>query len=169
MNGTTFVNTYLAAKAANLSFPEVPSVNTLINLNYTHQPTFFGCNDAPGTPLVLWMADAPYTAYSNISLVGNPSMTVGQYNLYLDNGFAAITQGNGSLRPNWSSCLACGTIYRSLQRLGQPIPAACTQCFTDYCWQGQVDDSPPSFYAPTLKLNTTLTFQQWTDNVLNKA
>ena len=42
MNGTNLVNTYTAAKAAGLPFPQIPPVNTLLNLNLTAKPVLFG-------------------------------------------------------------------------------------------------------------------------------
>lgn len=76
------------AKAQNLSFPTVPSTNTMLNLNHTLFPTFYGCyeEDVPlvlcvdqliggllppdDVPLPRYAADAPYTEYSNITALG---------------------------------------------------------------------------------------------------
>lgn len=42
MNGTSLVNSYNAATAAGLPFPKIPQVNTMINLNHTSRPVFYG-------------------------------------------------------------------------------------------------------------------------------
>lgn len=42
MNGTSLGITYNAAKAENLPFPKIPSVKTMINLNHTAKPVFYG-------------------------------------------------------------------------------------------------------------------------------
>ncbi len=42
MNGTGLINTLTAARRQNISFPNLPDVNTMLNLGYTSRPTFFG-------------------------------------------------------------------------------------------------------------------------------
>lgn len=42
MNGTNFYNSYTSAKAAGLPFPKIPPVYTMINLNHTSRPVFYG-------------------------------------------------------------------------------------------------------------------------------
>jgi hypothetical protein len=41
MNGTTFRNTYLAAKVYGLPYLEIPSVNTMHNFGHTSRPTIY--------------------------------------------------------------------------------------------------------------------------------
>lgn len=159
MNGTNFLNSYLTATSAGIPFPKLPSVNTFLNKNYTSRPTFFGCNE-PNVPLLLYVADYPYTQYTNISFQAS-GLSNSQIRLIQGNAFAAITQNSNQLRSNWSSCLACGAVYRSLQRMNMSIPATCQQCMTDYCWQGEEDNSQPSFLSPPLLLNQSVSWSQW--------
>jgi lysophospholipase len=168
MNGTTFKITSDTAIKAGIPFPKVPSVNTMLNKNYTSQPTFFGCNEAADVPLVLYIADAPYTSYSNISLVLD-SITDGQLELIWQNGFTSMTQDRNALRENWSDCLACGVIHKSIMKMRLMLPEVCQTCMRDYCWQGDEDDSQPSFLAPYPRLNQTLSWAEWNATVWSKA
>ncbi|KAJ7300975.1 hypothetical protein DFH08DRAFT_979147 [Mycena albidolilacea] len=133
MNGTNLINTAAMAIANNVPFPKLPSVNTFLINNYTLAPlailTFpdlTGCNE-PEVPLLLYVADAPYSAYSNATtLVG-----------------------------------ACGSILRSLERLGQVVPDRCKLCFESHCWQGEMETGTPPFVAPALLLSPNTTFAEW--------
>lgn len=76
-NGTNLYNTYVAAKKAKLPFPIVPTAPTFIKNNYTHKPVFFGCDanltttKDPATPIVLYLANAPYSTYVSTSLLSS--------------------------------------------------------------------------------------------------
>ncbi|EIM88993.1 FabD/lysophospholipase-like protein [Stereum hirsutum FP-91666 SS1] len=160
-NGTTFINTAKWAKAQNLSFPTVPSTNTMLNLNHTLFPTFYGCYEED-VPLVLYAADAPYTEYSNITALGDLDST--QYTRLWNNSislYSQIDSPNANATTDWPTCIACGAIYRSLQRLNATIPEVCGACFEEHCWGGEVDDSQPGFLAPAPLLNPSLTFAEW--------
>ena len=73
LNGTGIHNTYLRAKAESLPFPIIPSATTTINRKYNIRPTFFGCDPnltttkSADAPIVLYLANAPYSAYTNYS------------------------------------------------------------------------------------------------------
>lgn len=168
MNGTTFRNTYETATRAGIPFPKVPSSRTMLNKNYTSQPTFFGCNEGADVPLVLYIADAPYTSYTNISLVLD-EITNGQLDLIWQNGLASMTQNNNQLVSNWSDCLACGAIHKSIMKMGLMLPEVCQTCMRDHCWQGDEDDSQPYFLAPYPKLNQTLSWAEWNATVWSTA
>ena len=66
VNGTNLYDTSLAAAEAGIPFPTVPPAATLINLNITRLPTFFGCNDS-AVPTVLYLPNSPFSGYSNFS------------------------------------------------------------------------------------------------------
>lgn len=166
MNGTTLLNTYETATRAGLAFPRIPSVRTMLNKNYTSTPTFFGCNDGVDTPLVLYVADAPYTSYTNISLVLD-QVSDNQLDLVFQNAFVSMTQDSNKLAANWSTCIACGAIQKSVLRMQVQLPEVCRTCFQDHCWQGDEDDSEPGFLAPFPKLNQTLTWAEWNATVWN--
>ncbi|KAG8845365.1 hypothetical protein FRB96_002523 [Tulasnella sp. 330] len=60
-------------QATGLPFPTIPAVVTMLSLNYTSQPNIpsdhprhYKCNE-PDVSLILFLADFPYTAYTNIS------------------------------------------------------------------------------------------------------
>ncbi|KAG8863876.1 hypothetical protein FRB97_005185, partial [Tulasnella sp. 331] len=123
MNGTNLYNSYTSAKAAGLPFPTIPPVVTMLNLNHTSRPVFYGCNE-PEVPLILFLADFPYTAYTNISSFESP-ITNDQLEQLTSNALSLVTQVNNTLRHDWSTCIACGAVHKSLKRLGMTEPASC--------------------------------------------
>ncbi|KAJ7757213.1 FabD/lysophospholipase-like protein [Mycena maculata] len=150
------VNTASMAIANNVPFPKLPNVNTFLINNYTLAPVFFGCNE-PEVPLVLFVADAPYSAYSNATTVVATGPSEAQIQILLQNTLDIVSQSNTT----WAQCIACGSILRSLERLGQPIPDQCTLCFERHCWQGEMATGTPPFVAPALLLSPSTTFAEW--------
>ena len=138
----------------------------MITKNFTSQPTFFGCNDTSNGPLVLYLPNSPWTAYSNYSYQMS-SFTDEQLNATIDNAFQLATYGNGSFDAEWSACLACAAITRSAERVCLDLPEQCTRCFSRHCWDGKESDAKVSEKDLDLKpkLNTTLTFQAWNSTV----
>lgn len=72
-NGTALVATYqrsLLPIANGTSFPQIPDVNTFVNLGLNNRPTWFGCNlddtESP-SPLIVYLPNAPYAYMSNVS------------------------------------------------------------------------------------------------------
>jgi lysophospholipase len=147
----------LAAIANGTLFPPVPDANTFINLNLSSRPSFFGCDPKnfssshPVPPLIVYVPNAPYTAYSNVSTF-TPSYTDAQRNDIIRNGFDSATQGNGTLDAQWPVCVACAVVSRSLSRAGTAAPQACVECFERYCWNGTLDDTDRGVYEPTFKI-----------------
>ena len=141
-NGTNLHNMYLAANRSGLSFPIVPAAPTFIKNNYTHQPVFFGCDanltttKDPATPIVLYLANAPYSTYSNIS-ASQPTTSRAQMSEIFTNSFDLLTQANGTLNQEWAQCLGCAAIDRSLTRLGMERTLQCQRCMHRYCWNGE--------------------------------
>ncbi|KAI0689772.1 FabD/lysophospholipase-like protein [Cytidiella melzeri] len=171
MNGTSFVNTANWAQYNNLSFPKIPTANTMLNLNHTLFPTFYGCFEED-VPLVLYAADAPYTEYSNISSVSTTDPTPEQRMRLWNNTLSIYSQPiklNASLTSDFPTCIACGSILRSLQRLNMTIPDECNTCFQEHCWDGTVDNSEPGFLAPALLYNPQETFQEWNASFYNTS
>jgi lysophospholipase len=140
-------------------FPPVPDANTFINLGLNSRPTFFGCNASnftlgPGQhvpPLVVYIPNAPYTAMSNISTL-TLSYTERQRNDNIRNGFDAATQGNGTIDAEWTECVACAILSRSLHKISMAVPATCVSCFQRYCWNGTVDTVDRGRYEPSFKI-----------------
>ncbi|KAJ7300918.1 FabD/lysophospholipase-like protein [Mycena albidolilacea] len=156
MNGTNLINTAAMAIANNVPFPKLPDVNTFLINNYTLAPVFFGCNE-PEVPLLLFVADAPYSAYSNATTLVGTGPSEAQIQLLLQNTLDLVSQSNTT----WAQCIACGSILRSLERLGQAIPDQCTLCFERHCWQGEMATGTPPFLAPPLLLSPNTTFDEW--------
>ena len=171
VNGTNLRNTYLATNASGgaLPFPEIPNARTLVNSNATSRPTFFGCDAPDNTPLVLYLPNYPWSAYTNFTF-RKASFTDVQLNVTLENAFNVATYGNGQAPDgegdDWASCLACAVIKKSLARAGVNDPKACAQCWDKYCWNGKTDDAPVDVgQGPRLVLNSTLGFVEWNETV----
>ncbi|KAI0895541.1 lysophospholipase catalytic domain-containing protein [Annulohypoxylon nitens] len=156
-NGTALRATYDRSKtdiANGTAFPAVPDAETFINLELNKRPTFFGCNTSEFSnashipPLIVYIPNAPYTASSNVSTF-NPSYTDAERNSYIKNGLNVATMGNGTVDSEWTACVACAVLSRSLERTGTEVSATCQRCFTRYCWNGTTDSTPVSSYEPT--------------------
>lgn len=160
-NGTSLVATYERSQNSTLQnqtrFPAIPDANTFVNLGLNQRPTFFGCDGTNGTnpgtetgtaPLIVYIPNSPYTAYSNLSTF-DPSYPTSQRNAVITNGYNVATRGNASTEM-WPTCVGCAILRRSLERSGTDFPEVCNTCFTDYCWNGTTDSSTPTLpYTPT--------------------
>lgn len=146
-------DTAKAASLGNIPFPKIPNVDTMITQNFTSQPTFFGCNATEDTPLVLYLPNSPWSAYSNFSYMQG-SFTDEQLNSTLENAFQLATYGDGKIDADWPSCLACATIKRSLERMSMDMPEQCSKCFDQHCWNGE--ESNATVTDPDLDLRLRL-------------
>ncbi|PYI18938.1 hypothetical protein BO99DRAFT_150397 [Aspergillus violaceofuscus CBS 115571] len=161
-NGTSLVATYQRSLnssgiANGTVFPPVPDVNTFVNLGLNKRPTFFGCdpkNLSGPAPLVVYLANSPYTYESNFSTFKLTYSDEERDNV-ITNGYNVVTRGNGTLDSNWTSCVACAILQRSTYRTNTTLPDICTTCFNDYCWNGTTNSTVPSEYEPTLYLTTS--------------
>ncbi|KAI0881495.1 lysophospholipase catalytic domain-containing protein [Annulohypoxylon maeteangense] len=156
-NGTALRATYDRSKtdiANGTVFPAVPDAETFINLELNKRPTFFGCNTSEFSnashipPLIVYVPNAPYTIASNVSTF-DPSYSDAQRNSIIKNGFNVATMGNGTVDSEWTACVACAVLSRSLERTGTTVSATCQRCFSRYCWNGTTDSRPVSSYEPT--------------------
>lgn len=157
-NATALRATYersLSPIANGTLFPPVPDANTFINLGLNNRPTFFGCDAANFTlsegqvvpPLVVYIPNAPYTAASNVSTF-DPSYTRQEKFDIITNGLNAASQSNSTIDGEWSACVACAVLKRSLDRTGTAIPSTCDNCFGRYCWNGTLATGEPAPYEP---------------------
>ncbi|KAK3302942.1 lysophospholipase [Chaetomium strumarium] len=153
-NGTALVATYQRSignysKDAS-AFPSVPDQNTFINLGLNARPTFFGCDPdnmtGPG-PLVVYLPNAPYTFYSNVSTFDMEYPTE-ERQAIIYNGYNTVTMANASLDAQWPACLGCAILSRSFHRTNTEFPAVCVGCFERYCWNGTVNSTTPVVYEP---------------------
>lgn len=148
----------------------MPSYVSALPRSLTNRQTFFGCNDPSPTPLVLYLPNAPWSAYSNYSYTVS-SFTNDQLDLVFENSLNIASYGQGKVDvgsgvPPFPACVACGLIYRSLDRAGQVVPDACKACMQKHCWNGTVADTPsePS-YDPALLLNPGMSYKKWNATV----
>ncbi|KAJ9662314.1 Lysophospholipase 1 [Neophaeococcomyces mojaviensis] len=167
-NGSSLVQTYqrsLGEISNGTAFPSIPDTNTFINLGLNTRPTFFGCNASNITvhtgsgqtgadvPLIVYIPNYPYVTYSN-----EPTVTLTTNDTYRDvmiaNGHDVATMANGTISgyQNWPQCVACAILSRSFTRTGTIVPQACTECFTQYCWNGTLASHTPASYNPEPRL-----------------
>ncbi len=158
-NGTALRATYERTKesiANGTTFPAVPDAETFVNLGLNRRPTFFGCDTSEfGSghipPLIVYLPNTPYTQYSNVSTF-DPSYSNWQRNSIIGNGYNVATMGNGTLESQWSACVACAILSRSLERVGVETSSTCKSCMERHCWNGETDSTPVSSYEPTTLL-----------------
>ncbi|PWY86047.1 hypothetical protein BO70DRAFT_360860 [Aspergillus heteromorphus CBS 117.55] len=154
-NGTSLVATYERSLNSSgigngTAFPAIPDQNTFVNEGYNTRPTFFGCDSSNLTgpaPLVVYIPNFPYTAYSNVSTF-DPSYEQSQRDSIILNGYDVATMANSSRDADWSACVACAVLSRSFERTNTSVPELCTQCFQRYCWNGTTNSTAPAKYAP---------------------
>ncbi|KAM0249311.1 hypothetical protein ACHAP5_002963 [Fusarium lateritium] len=133
------------------SFPSVPGKNTFRNLGLNSRPTFFGCNATNMTdpsPLIVYIPNYPYVYSSNISTF-QMSVNASELSAIIENGYAVATMLNGTRDENWPVCVGCAMLSRSFDRTNTTVPDKCQECFTNYCWNGTLDESDPAAYDPT--------------------
>ncbi|GKZ25456.1 lysophospholipase 1 [Aspergillus brasiliensis] len=153
--GESLIATYertLAGYANDTSFPSIPDGNTFVNLGLISHPTFFGCNSSNMTtpaPLIVYLPNHPVTYMSNTSTT-DTTFNSSARDAMIDNGYNVATQANGTLDNEWSSCVGCAVLSRSLDRTHTAVPAACERCFQRYCWNGTLDTSTPTVYDPSV-------------------
>ncbi|PMD48090.1 FabD/lysophospholipase-like protein [Hyaloscypha variabilis F] len=166
--GANLHNSYLAANTSGLPFPVIPPVNTLQNKNYTLKPTLFGCDinltttKSSDSPIVLYIANAPYSAYTNYTWTGQAgAFDATQFNEIFVNSFNQLTQGNGTLESDWTTCLGCAVIDRTLDKIGMQRTNQCQECLQKYCWDGTYDQRTPAILDPSLATNPGLGYLEW--------
>lgn len=152
-NGTSLVATYERSLNSTISngtsFPAIPDQNTFINSGLNIRPTFFGCNASNAThmgvvaPLVVYLPNGYYNTQSNTSTF-QLSYNTTQRNAIIENGWNLATQGNNTVQSDWNVCVGCAILSRSFDRTGTTVPAACSTCFSKYCWDGTTNAADPS-------------------------
>ena len=88
-----------------------------------------------------------------------------QLEIITDNSIPLMSQNSNQLAPNWTQCIACAAIERSLSKIGFERTVECDACFKEYCWQGNTDNAQPSYLEPYLVLNDTLSWTEWNATV----
>ncbi len=108
------------------------------------------------------MADAPYSAYTNYTWTGGAgAFDKEQFNEIFVNSWDILSQGNGTLDLDWTKCLGCAVVERSLVGVGMKRSAQCGRCFVEYCWDGTLDEATPKVLDPSLALEPGVGFAEW--------
>ncbi|KAK9358677.1 lysophospholipase catalytic domain-containing protein [Lipomyces starkeyi] len=160
-DGSALISTYERQYVReSASMPYVPDNNSFVALNLTRQPTFFGCNASNMssiTPLIVYMANYPYTYLTNSSTI-QLSYSTAQIEGFITNGYNLGTQGNGTLDSEWPACMACALIHREVERRGIEHTAQCQQCLQKHCWDGSIATSSATFgeLNPGLLINANV-------------
>ncbi|KAF2642808.1 lysophospholipase [Massarina eburnea CBS 473.64] len=162
-NGTSLVATFQRTTNRTMqngtAFPYIPDVNTIVNFGFNNRPAFFGCDannltTNASSPIIVYLPNAPYVFLSNTSTFDKLAYSDEERNAMLTNGYNIATMANSTLSgyEDWSTCVGCAIISRSLTRTGTQVPAACKSCFTKYCWNGTLATDTPAPYFPEMKL-----------------
>ena len=167
LNGTNLYNAYQYMKSLDLPFPVVPNPTTFIAKNYTYKPAFFGCNASLSTtgdtraPIVAWFPAAPYSSYVNMSFAQS-NTTIPRVRDIWENSFNTMTQGNNTVDKEWTSCLACAAIDRSLDAVGMSRTKQCKGCFEKWCWDGsEVEAGGHEVVDLALVLKPDVSYAKW--------
>jgi lysophospholipase len=100
------------------------------------------------SPLIVYIPNYPYVYSSNISTF-QMSINTSELSAIIENGYAVATMLNGTRDENWPVCVGCAMLSRSFDRTNTTVPDKCQECFTNYCWNGTLDESDPEDYDPT--------------------
>ncbi|KAH7309512.1 lysophospholipase catalytic domain-containing protein [Stachybotrys elegans] len=152
-NGASAIATYersLESISEGTGFPVVPGRDTFLNLGLNTRPVFFGCNTTNVTepaPLIVYIPNYPYVYTSNISTL-SVSVSEGERDAMVQNGWAVATMHNATRDENWPVCVGCAMLHHSFERTNTTVPNACRSCFQEYCWDGTLDESEPAPYVP---------------------
>ncbi|KIV80847.1 hypothetical protein PV11_08323 [Exophiala sideris] len=166
-NGTNIYNTYIQARRHGLPFPEVPPPSTFIKRNYTQKPVLFGCNtqytttNSTASPIVLYMTNSPYSAYTNYTWFSSTFSPV-QMQEILVNSWDIVTQGNSTLDSDWVQCLGCAAVDRTSAKLGIPRVAQCEKCMQKYCWDGTYEaEGDIPIVDPVMAVYPNVSYAEW--------
>lgn len=167
-NGRPLVAAYerqFTDQGKSLVVPYVPNTETFLHNNLTAKPTFFGCDarnltdlikDDVVPPLVIYVANRPFSFYSNTSLY-KLSYTDEEKKGMIRNGFETVSRLNGTIDDQWQKCVGCALIKREQERQGIEPSDECQECFDEYCWDGSVFVPETTYYPPVNFTNSGLT------------
>lgn len=148
-SGNSLIQSYerqFTEQGKSMVLPYVPDAATFIHNNLTAKPTFFGCDGSNQTelikddvvpPLVIYIANRPYSFYTNTSLL-KFSYTDEEKKAMYTNGFEIASRLNSTIDEQWPKCVGCAMIKREQERQGIQPSEECQQCFSDYCWDGSI-------------------------------
>lgn len=126
-NGSEILSTYVQAQANGLTrMPFIPSVATFISEGLNKRPTFFGCNNN-NVMTIVYLPNVNYTFTSN-EPTSKLQYSKAETDAMIANGVQIASKGGD---PGWPICLGCAITMKT----GGQLPAACTACFSTYCYQ----------------------------------
>lgn len=134
--------------------------NNFTTVRDATKPTFFGrnsSNTSHAAPLIV----CPTIHIGSCPTSPPFSMTLedSERDAMISNGWAIVTQMNGTRDVEWPSCVSCAVLHLSLERTRTMIPDQCKQCFERYCWNGTLDEQPPAnvyephMYGPAMEVD----------------
>ena len=127
-DGSQLYQTYTQAQLAGLTrMPVIPTSSIFIAEGLNIRPTFFGCND-PTKITIVFLPNYNYTFPSGqptAKLQYSPNETEGM----IRNGGQVATYGGNA---TFAQCLGCVIVKKTGD--GAALPAVCTGCFTDLCY-----------------------------------
>lgn len=128
-NGSEILTIYVQSVSANLTrMPYIPSVETFIAQVLATKPTFFGCNDTSKITII-YLPTKQFSFNSGTATM-KLSYKLSETDAMIANG--AATAANGGNDTMWATCLGYGIMQKSP---GQ-MPAGCTTCLQQYCYNG---------------------------------
>ena len=148
-DGTSLVSTYerqFGLQGNGMAFPYVPDQNTFINLGLNTKPTFFGCDAGNMTdleyipPLIVYIPNSLHSYQGNQSTFKLSYSTKERIGV-IQNGFESASRGNLTDDSDYLGCIGCAILRRKQQSLNATLPSECDQCFTNYCWNGTIDNT----------------------------
>lgn len=151
----TFRRQFGAQRIPGVAFPSVPDSRTFLNKGMSQRPVFLGCyasnfttestDDAPAyiPPVIVYTSNSYYTYFSNTSTFKMRYDDAEKHGI-IQNTYATATYGNGTLDAEYPACVGCALIQRELERRGTPQSPQCRACFARYCWDGSLDQTPPT-------------------------
>ncbi|SCW01515.1 LAFE_0E01354g1_1 [Lachancea fermentati] len=146
--GLSLVATYerqYQYQGRDFAFPYVPDSQTFVNLGFNERPVFFGCDASNLTdlrytpPLIVYMPNNKQSYNSNTSTFKLSYSTSERHHM-IQNGFEAITRNNLTEDSSFLGCIACAVMRRQQQSSNITLPSECSECFSNYCWNGTISD-----------------------------
>lgn len=125
-NGQEIYTTYQQAQQRGLTkMPVIPPSSTFIAQGLNKRPTFFGCNDNTKITIV-FIPNVNYTYPSN-QPTAKLQYSSAETDAMIANG---VLVGNYNNNKTFPTCLGC--VFT--KKTGQAQPAACAQCYKDFCY-----------------------------------
>ncbi|ODQ78664.1 hypothetical protein BABINDRAFT_172025 [Babjeviella inositovora NRRL Y-12698] len=144
-------------------FPQVPSMEEMVECGFNKKPVFFGCyidrsypelalattseeeiyDNTVLPPLIVYLPNSQYTYLSNTSTF-QLSYSSTEMRKMVENGYGIATAGNSTADESFTQCVGCAMVKREFDRIAMgvseipsdhfSIPETCLQCYSRYCY-----------------------------------